>query len=268
MHLADQFSIANPPTALVMKVLERALSIPRIREVYLKARADVEAGREAYFWDAMLKQAGLKVDFNREGLEAVPAHGPVVMVANHPFGVLDGLAFLHIAAQARPDGDIKIVINDLQRHIPDIGEYALPVNNRKKKARGENFSSRQSAEEHLKNGGCLLIFPAGTVSGSRSVFSVKDPAWKNTAACLAQKTGAALVPVGFPGRNGWLFQLAAHFHEMSKIGLMARDTAIRFANPSPVRAKIGKPIETKGKKIAMITREARSAVDQLTAEMT
>jgi putative hemolysin len=130
-----------------------------------------------------------------------------VAVANHPFGVLDGVALAVLLSRMRPD--VKILTNSLLQGIPELHEHCIFVDPfRTPSAADKNLKPLKQAMGWLRHGGALAVFPAGEVSQwNVREAQVTDPAWNTVAARLVRKTGASALPVYFCGRNSVTFQL-------------------------------------------------------------
>src|SRR6218665_3644418 len=135
--------------------------------------------------------------------------GPVVIVANHPFGIGDGIAVLALAVQlGRP---FKVMIHNDLLKVPEMQPYALPVSfEETKEALALNMRTRAEAVRLLKEGTTVIVFPAGGVATARKVFGrAEDLPWKMFPARLIQAAQASVIPVYFEGQNGRLFHLAS-----------------------------------------------------------
>jgi putative hemolysin len=141
---------------------------------------------------------------------------PIVLMANHPFGIGDGIAICAMAEKlGRP---FKVLINNELLKVPEIREYSLPISfEETKEAMAMNMKTRKDAVKFLKEGGTIVVFPAGGVMTAPKTFGrAEDLPWKLFPAKLIQSANAAVIPVFFEGQNGWLF------HFVSKFGLMLR----------------------------------------------
>ena len=138
-------------------------------------------------------------------LDSIPASGPSVVVANHPFGGIEGVALADLLLQVRPD--VKVLTNELLCRIPNLQEIFIGVDVLGKNARKHNMSAVEEARKWVEDGHLLLIFPAGEVSSfDFSLLQVTDTRWRNTAARIVRKTSASVTPIYIEGRNGLLFQ--------------------------------------------------------------
>jgi putative hemolysin len=201
--------------------------------------ADVAAGHD--FWDVIVARYGLELEIIAGALENIPASGPVVVVSNHPYGILDGLILGRIMSQRR-DGDFRVLAHEIFRRAPDLKRVILPISfDTTKEAAKLNLETRAAAVKYLSGGGAIAVFPGGTVSTSATPFSAPlDPGWRTFTAKMISKSGATVVPIFFEGRNSRLFQLASHIHANLRTGLLIREFRKRVNKP--VRIVIGDPI--------------------------
>ncbi|SFA78954.1 Putative hemolysin [Poseidonocella pacifica] len=199
---------------------------------------DIAAGRD--FWQVLVERYGLSLDVVRGSLEAIPREGPLVFIANHPYGILDGLMMGHILAETR--GDFRILANHVFRRSEELNSVILPISfEESKEAIATNVATRKEALRYLAAGGAIGIFPGGTVSTAAKPFSrALDPSWRSFTARMIAKSGATVVPIYFDGANSRLFQIASHLHYTLRMGLLIKEFRKRV--DSPVRVVIGDPI--------------------------
>lgn len=200
--------------------------------------AAVAAG--AVFWEEMATRYGLQPDVVRGDLANIPSEGPVVVVANHPYGILDGLILSLILSRAR--GCFKVIANDVFLRAPDLADVILPVSfDETRAAQAINLNMRRDALRYLADGGIVGVFPGGAVSTPARPFGpAKDPYWRGFSAKLIRQSGATVVPLHFEGANSRLFHLASHLHETLRVGLLIREFRSRVDRP--VRISVGTPI--------------------------
>lgn len=158
------------------------------------------------FWQVMVRRYGLDLDVIGGSLNNIPKDKPLVVIANHPYGILDGLMLGHILTQTR--GDFRILAHKVFRKAEDLNRVILPISfDETKEAVKLNLETRKTALDYLNNGGAIGIFPGGTVSTAAKPFShPMDPAWRSFTARLIAKSGATVVPIFFDGSNSRLFQ--------------------------------------------------------------
>ncbi|HUJ02632.1 MAG TPA: lysophospholipid acyltransferase family protein [Rhizomicrobium sp.] len=236
----DTFSYAEPgdPWAkrLVIRAIERATGQPYLKWLYDQHRADPVPGES--FWDSAVRRLELKIVCNEAALAALPKTGPLVIVANHPFGVLDGVVMGHLISRVRPD--FRILTNRVLYRAEEIRSHLLPVDfAESEEALQTNLKSRAAAKHHLMNGGCLIVFPAGGVSTTPTPWHrhAIDAEWKNLTARLISQAKAPVVPVYFAGQNSRMFQLASHVSMTLRLSLLFREVHRRIG--SEVHVRIG-----------------------------
>jgi putative hemolysin len=191
------------------------------------------------FFDIMVERYGLSLDVVKGSLENIPREGPVIFIANHPYGILDGLMLGHIMSQTR--GDFKIMAHVVFNRAPDVNRHLLPISfDNDKEALALNIKTRKTALNYLDQGGAIGIFPGGTVSTAAKPFSRPlDPNWRSFTARMIAKSRAQVVPIYFDGHTSRLFQIASHLHYTLRMGLMIKEFRKRV--DTPVRVSIGKP---------------------------
>jgi putative hemolysin len=199
---------------------------------------EVSQGR--CFWEVIVERYGLSLDVVGGSLAQIPRDGPLILTANHPYGILDGLMMGHILNRTR--GDFRILAHKIFRKAPDLERVILPVSfDETREAVALNLATRKSALSYLVQGGAIGIFPGGTVSTAAKPFSRPlDPGWRGFTARMIAKSGATVVPVYFDGHTSRLFQLASHLHYTLRMGLLIKEFKARV--DTPVQAVIGAPI--------------------------
>ena len=163
--------------------------------------------------------------------------GPVVVVANHPFGIGDGIAILAMAEQlGRP---FRVLINDELLKVPEMEPYSLPVSfEETKEALAMNMRTRHEAVRLLKEGVTVVVFPAGGVATAKKGFGrAEDLPWKMFPAKLVQAAQASVIPIYFEGQNGALFHLASRLSMTLRISLLIRE--FRRLSGSTISARVG-----------------------------
>ena len=201
---------------------------------------DVANGQD--FWDVMVARYGLSLNIVGGALENIPREGPLILVANHPYGILDGLMMGHMLRHTR--GDFRILANSVFNKAEDINRVILPISfDETKEAMRQNLETRREALRYLGEGGAIGIFPGGTVSTAAKPFrkTPLDLSWRNFTARMVAKSGATVVPVFFDGTTSRLFQIASHMHSNLRMGLLIKEFSKRV--DSPVDVVIGAPID-------------------------
>jgi putative hemolysin len=188
----------------------------------------------------MVERYGLSLDIVGGSLDNIPRDGPLILIANHPYGILDGLMLGHILSQVR--GDFRILAHRVFRKAEDINRIILPISfDDSKEALALNIQTRKDALRFLSDGGAIGIFPGGTVSTAAKPFGrPMDPGWRNFTARMIAKSDATVVPLYFDGHNSRLFQMMSHVHTTLRMGLLIKEFRARVN--SPVRVVVGEPI--------------------------
>ena len=139
--------------------------------------------------------------------ERIPASGRCIVVANHPTGIADGIAVFD-AIRARRADAVFFANADALRVSPRLGEAVIPVEwVVAKRTREKTRATLNAAREAFEADRCVVMFPAGRLARVARDGSVTDPEWAPTAASLARKYDAPVVPVHVAGPNSTLFHL-------------------------------------------------------------
>ncbi|MDA0649684.1 MAG: lysophospholipid acyltransferase family protein [Proteobacteria bacterium] len=181
------------------------------------------------FFEDAVAQTRIDLRYDSDQLNKIPSCGPLVMVANHPFGVMDGTILCHFAAQAR--GDFRILINALLCRDKDLAPHFLPVDfSSSKAAMKNNVAMGRRAREAIAADIPVLIFPSGFVSTANrfGIGQVVDAPWTTFAAKLISDARANVVPVFFHGQNSRSFHIASHLSESLRMALLIREAQARF----------------------------------------
>jgi putative hemolysin len=226
------------PAGALIRTLENLSGRPQLIKRAAGYEADVGAGRS--FWQVIPERYGISLEVAGGSLSNFPANGPLVLIANHPFGILDGLMMGNLLDHIR--GDFRILANSVFRRAEALNKVLLPISfDETKEAVKLNLQTRSYALDYLSKGGAIGVFPGGTVSTSARAFSrPMDPSWRNFTAKMIAKSGATVVPVFFEGHNSRLFQLASRVHYSLRLGLLINEFKRRL--DEPVRVVIGAPI--------------------------
>ncbi|MEM9795771.1 MAG: lysophospholipid acyltransferase family protein [Pseudomonadota bacterium] len=240
---AREITYANMARTRRQRFLIRGLETLTGRHALLRRAKgyDQAVAQGAVFWEEMAFRYGLVPDIVRGSLDHVPKNGPVVVVANHPYGILDGLTLSLLLSRARPEG-FKVIANDVFLRAPDLADVILPVSfDETRAAQAVNLKMRKEALAYLNAGGIIGVFPGGAVSTPARPFGrAKDPYWRGFSAKLIRQSRATVVPIHFEGANSRLFHLASHLNATLRVGLLVRE--FRARTDGPVRLSVGAAI--------------------------
>jgi len=263
-HVARDISYATSIRSRSGRALVRAVENATGR-LGLIRRADgyadeVAAGRD--FWNVMVARYGLSLDVVAGSLHNIPREGPLILIANHPYGILDGLIMGHILANTR--GDFRILANSVFRRAEELNRVILPVSfDGTREAMQLNIETRKKCLDFLGEGGAVGIFPSGTVATAARPFGrPMDPGWRSFTAKMVARSKANVVPMFFEGHNSRLFQVASHLHVTLRMALLIKEFKARV--DEPVRLAIGTPIPRE--QLDRHARDTKAMMDFLRAQ--
>lgn len=205
----------------VFDVLMTLLQVGKTDDLY----RGLKRGLPETFCKRLLAALDVEVVISEADRRRIPKTGAVVALANHPFGIVEGVALAQLLPQIRPD--VKIMANRLLGELSEIADRIICVDPfGGPEARRSNARGMREAMDWLEGGGMLLVFPAGEVSQLEFNFprvAVSDPAWSKSIARLLRKTKAAALPMFVDGRNSFLFQLAGLVHPRLRTALLPHE---------------------------------------------
>ncbi|MDG2340979.1 MAG: lysophospholipid acyltransferase family protein [Paracoccaceae bacterium] len=241
-EIARDISYAHSATTIsgraVIRVMENATG--RISLIKRARGYEQEVGPNRDFWQVMIDRYGLSLEVMGGALTDIPKDGPLILIANHPYGILDGLMMGHILSIVRDD--FRMLANQVFNKADDLSQMILPICfDDTKEAVRQNLATRKEALRYLSDGGAIGIFPGGTVSTSAKPFSrPMDPGWRSFTARMVAKSEATVVPIYFDGHTTRLFQIASHLHPTLRLALLIKEFKKRV--DTPVRVVVGDPI--------------------------
>ena len=192
------------------------------------------------FWQRTLDVMGIDLKTPAEQIARIPKDGPLVVVANHPHGLVDGLVMGRLVACARQD--FKILTRSLLTGIEEIAYHMVPVPfPHEEDSLQKSLEMRRHAMEHLAGGGVVILFPSGQVAASETWFGrAVEAEWNPFTAKMVLRSGATVLPIYFPGQNSRWYQIANRLSPTLRQGLLLHEIAHALNKPqAPV---IGAPI--------------------------
>ncbi len=225
----------KPLRALVSKPLEKVLCLPTLNDLYSR----IGGRQDSDFLKDVLDLLGVAVDITAQDLARIPATGPAVVVANHPFGAIEGVVLLHALRKVRPD--VRVMANSILHMVPEIREHIIPVDPfGSKQAVARNLKPLKDAIRWTRGGGLLAVFPAGEVSSLQlRKRTVTDPQWSPSIGRIIRTTGAPAVPLFFEGANGPLFHILGLIHPRLRTMMLPREL---LKKRDTVRLAVGRPV--------------------------
>ncbi len=203
-----------------------------------EAAGQVEDSR---FWKRAIDLLGIDLQTPDEQIAHIPKKGPVVIVANHPHGLVDGMILAEIVGRVRQD--FKILTRSLLTNVPIIQYHMLPVAfPHEPNAVRMNLTMRKLAMQHLGDGGVIILFPAGQVATSPGWSGrALEADWLPFTAKMILKSKAQVVPIYFPGQNSRAFQWANRISITIRQGLLLHEIA--YAMKKPQKPVVGPAID-------------------------
>ncbi len=205
---------------VIAPLFERLIALPRLNRLYDEVVRDPSPRSFPEKWLAAL---GIGFHVDPAELARIPRTGPLVVVANHPFGIADGIILLTLLQRVRPD--VKILTNHFMHGLREARENMILVDPfTSPDAARRNRASLRAALEWLAGGGVIGVFPAGEVAHYRlRDRRVVESPWIDTVGRIIQRTGADALPILFDGTNGPWFHLAGLLHPRLRTVLLTRE---------------------------------------------
>ncbi len=239
-----EFSYANsdhpPLKRWLIRSIEGISGRRKLLDLYEVWKTSM-VGSSDYIWSDLLGLINLNVSV-ADGAwppKDLP-DGPLVMIANHPYGIGDGLAVLSLAEQL--DRPFRIMINNELLKVPEVRPFSLPVDfEETKEALKTNMRTRQEALRLLKEGVTIVVFPGGGVATASKPFGrAEELPWKTFTAKMIRSSKATVLPLYFEGQNSWLFHLVSRFSLTLRLALLIRE--FRKILGTAITARAGDPI--------------------------
>lgn len=234
IRIASGNSIKGKLLSPSLRLLERAFALDDLEEVYARIRSNTGNG---HFLSKLLDEMKVSYEVSDADRSLIPPTGPVVVVANHPYGGIESAIMCVLLKSVRPD--MKILSNSLLRRIPEVHDYAIFVDPfHGKTSKKVNMAPLRETIEWLRKGGMLMVFPAGEVSHiSWSNSGIADPKWDNSVARIVRMTKSPVLPIFIEGHNSPLFQVAGLIHPRLRTAMLPHEMmAMRNAR---VRLAVG-----------------------------
>jgi putative hemolysin len=234
-------SFDDPWTAFAIKAIEWCtgkLTILRMVNRFEKTNA-VYRGQK--FWRGALNVMGIDLVTPADQLANIPKEGPVVVVANHPHGMVDGMIFADLIGRVRQD--YRILTRSVLTGLDEAAtSFMIPVPfPHDPEAQRKMVEMRAKAMAHLAEGGVVALFPSGVVMSSDSLFGPAiEREWNVFTGKMIRRSGAKVVPIFFPGRNSRAYQIANRISPVLRQGLLLHEI-VRSCN-KPQAPVVGAPL--------------------------
>ncbi|PPR47346.1 MAG: hypothetical protein CFH19_00595 [Alphaproteobacteria bacterium MarineAlpha5_Bin9] len=210
----------SPLGRAIIKITELStgkLKLKKLYDQYLNENRPPEL-----FWHDAVDKLKIKIDLHFLEKDPIPKTGRLIIVANHAFGVADGVIMGYLLTKVRQD--YKLITHKVLRQAEAIKEKIIPFDFEKnKEALKNNIQSRKDAERVLLNEGVIMIFPSGAIATKNKIkknIKAIESDWKMFTAKLALKTKSPVLPIFFEGQNSDLFHIANKMGQTFRYSLM------------------------------------------------
>ncbi|MEM9710495.1 MAG: lysophospholipid acyltransferase family protein [Pseudomonadota bacterium] len=233
-------TFTNPVSRRVIQTMELLTGKFRLLRMIRRFEAQgVPHGQG--FWSQALDIMGIALKTPDREITRIPAEGPLVIVANHPHGLVDGMVLAELIGRVRTD--YKILTRSLLTGVAEIEDFMIPVPfPHEENALEKSLEMRSRAMAHLSEGGCVVLFPSGSVAASKRIWGpAVEAEWNPFTAKMIFRSGASVIPIRFPGQNSRAYQIANRVSATLRQGLLLHEVA--HALNRPQRPHVGEVID-------------------------
>ncbi len=234
-------SFDDPWTAFAIRAIEWCTGKLTILRMVNKFEKQNDQYRGQKFWGGALRTMGIDLTTPEEQIARIPRTGPVVVVANHPHGMVDGMILAELIGRVRQD--YRILTRSVLTGLDEAAtSFMIPVPfPHDPEAQVKMLEMRAKAMDHLKDGGVVALFPSGVVMSSDTWFGpAQEREWNVFTAKMIRRSGAKIVPIFFPGCNSRWYQVANRVSPILRQGLLLHEI-VRSCN-KPQSPVIGDPV--------------------------
>jgi putative hemolysin len=210
--------------------------------LYKMRKWERRQNKDPDFWVSVLKEMNIELTTAKEEIARIPSEGPLVIVSNHPHGLIDGIIMAHLISHVRDD--YQILTRALLVGVTRVEKYLLPVSfPHEEDSVRKNINMRKTAISSLQDGHCIALFPAGTVSTSDTYFGEPtEREWATFTAKMVRQSGAKVLPIYFTGANSRWFQIANKLGDTLRQSLLLYEIRKSFnKKQSPVIGELIDP---------------------------
>ena len=237
-------SEVNPIGKIIIQLTELGtgkIKLVKLYDQYLRENLPPEN-----FWHDAIERLDLRVQAHYDSKSTIPKNGKLVVIANHAFGIADGLTICSLISKIRQD--YKIITHKVLQGADLIKDKIIPLDfSKNRNALINNIAARKECEEHLRNNGALIIFPSGSVSTKPKLkkgIKAIDREWKQFTSKIIMKTQSPVLPIFFEGQNSELFHVADKIGQVFRYSLMIYELKRRMGKKIDVHIGQRIPFET------------------------
>lgn len=239
--LLSIFKLKNPVLLFAIKRMFALLSFGKINDIYFKYNS-----KSSYeFVEAVLNDLDIRLKVEGDGLSKVPANKTFIVVCNHPFGLLDGLALLKVLLPENKD--TKVLVHPILKKVKPLSVHFISVNPfQAKESRSISaFRQGKQLQSGLTHNAPLVVFPAGRVSSfSFRKFRVADRKWSPAMMKWLARSNVKIIPCHIEGRNSILFHLMNRVHE--NLGFLCIGRELFLKKGKEIKLHFDDPLELSG----------------------
>jgi putative hemolysin len=201
----------------ITEILTGKLTLKSLYDQYLK-----EDNPPENFWHDAIRKLQIKIISHYYSNIKIPKSGKLIIIANHVFGVADGLTLCSLVSNVR--SDYKLITHKVLRQAEAVKNKIIPIDfSESKEAIKSNIAARKEAEEFLNNEGVIILFPSGTIATKDKIFrkyKAYEKNWKQFTSKLSLRTKSPVLPMYFEGQNSQLFHIANKIGQTFRYSLM------------------------------------------------
>jgi putative hemolysin len=223
-------TFTNPVKANTIRAMEWATGKLTLLRVIRRFEANGVPEGQA-FWSQALCAMGIRLTTPGAEIARIPRDGPLIVVANHPHGLVDGMVLAELIGRVRTD--YKILTRSLLTEVEEIRRFMIPVPfPHEEGAQERNLAMRREAMEHLAAGGAIALFPSGSVASSDTWLGpAVERVWNPFTAKMILRSGASVLPIRFPGQNSRIYQIANRLSATLRQGLLLHEVVHAMNRP-------------------------------------
>ncbi|HBV77985.1 MULTISPECIES: lysophospholipid acyltransferase family protein [Vibrio] len=207
------------PFRLLERAAERVTGLHTLDNYYQQLPKHLNSKA---FLRRTLETLNIHYNLSSGHLSGIPAAGPLIIVANHPLGAVEGVILAEMLLQVRQD--VKVLANQFLKRLPELAPLFISVDVFEgKSAVSANMKALRQGLQHLQNGGVLLVFPAGEVSTFDKQGQLNDKPWSRSVAKLIKRSHANALAMHIHGRNSKPFYWAGMVHPYLRTAMLGRE---------------------------------------------
>ena len=204
----------------IIELLTGKIKLKKLYDQYL-----LENNPPENFWNDAIKKLKFNIQTNYKDGSFIPKSGRLIIVANHAFGVADGVSLCSVLSNIRQD--YKMITHKVLRQADAVKDKIIPIDfTPNRQAMLANIDARKEAEKVLQNNGVIVIFPSGQIATKDNLklnTKAHDGDWKQFVSKLIVKTKSPVLPSYFEGQNSQLYHIANKMGQTFRYSLLMHE---------------------------------------------